>query len=74
MEKSLIDTLSNAQAENALLRKLLEDAIGLLGDFANSYISEDGKTVIETRGGMGRRLGVLWPKALAMLALDRNYP
>ena len=48
-------------------RKALDDAIDLLGDFANSYLSKDGRTVFETRGSMGRRLAKLWPKARALL-------
>ena len=57
----------SARAENTRLREALDDAIDLLGGFAGSYLSEDGKTVIETRGSMGRRLARLWAEAHALL-------
>ena len=49
------------------LEEVLGDAYSLLGDFAGSYLSKDGKTVIEDRGSMGRSLAELWPRIHALL-------
>lgn len=57
-----------AVAREAVLQETLGEAIGLLGDFAGGYLSEDGSTVIESRGSMGRGLADVWPKAHALLA------